>query len=240
MSVKAYRKRPLWTVLLALAFVFAPIGNLLVTLIAFRVPHWWSPQVWSQWISGVSPTLLALQVLIFVSGVALLFVRNWSWTIALFTLSVACLYNVFSFQSLLKMGPWAVGVMVLLTLVGIAVMLYSPFRRPYLNPRLRWWETSPRFRADIRVIIEGVPGEAILVDVSRTGALLEWREIENIPQLEGLKQMTLAQGPILSCIVIRRTPKGYGLNFHKLSPASKKYLKNWLAELAKDPTRFAR
>ncbi len=225
---------------MAWAFILAPLGNLLFTLFLLKIPNWYHPSVWLFWVRGLTWMQMALQGLLFLSGLSLLMVRKHSWMIALVTLAIVSIYNILSFENLAQLGQLSVIFMILFTLITLFFLLFSPFRRPYLNPRLRWWESSPRFKTEIKVVIEGSPEDIVLVDVSQSGALIEFKAGQQVPELEGFKQMTLSLGPILSCVITRRTERGYGLRFVKLSRASKKYLRNWLRELAQDPSRFTR
>ena len=237
-QVRGYRRKPRWIYAIAFIYMLAPLGNLIWSLASLHIPNWYKPAVWVYWTHYVSPATWAIMSLIFLSGFALLFVARWSWWMALFSLAVIAIYNLFMLKSFSMMGPIAIAAMIAATL-GAGVLLYfSQFRQPYLNPRLRWWQTSPRYRADIKVTIQGSPTEAILVDISRTGALLEWPQ--EIPHLEGRTALKLPPDTVVDSEVARRTPRGYGVRFANLSSEQSKSLKKWIAQLAKDPTKAIR
>jgi c-di-GMP-binding flagellar brake protein YcgR len=137
------------------------------------------------------------------------------------------------------MGLLAVTAMIVTTLAIGVIMYLSEFRKPYLNPRVRWWETSPRYKADLPVEIEH-QHQAVLVDISRTGLLLEWNA--SAPNLEegSFCRLKLPTDLALDARVVRKTPRGFGLEFYDLSSDQKRKLRRFLLTLAQDPTRISR
>ena len=236
-----YRKKPLWIYMVAIALMVAPLGNLLWTLANLNIPRWYLPSTWRIWLPYLTASTWVMLAALFVSGCSLLFVRRWSWGLGLLTLCLITVYNLVMLKQFLMLGPIAVFLMIAST-IGLAAFLYfSEFRKPYLNPRLRWWETSPRFRAELPVALQGQSEPAILVDISRTGLLLEWPEGKKPPGLEGTLHLTLpAQSQSVPGEVKRSTLKGYGLQFENLTKPDKRLIDACIGTLADDPTKVGR
>jgi hypothetical protein len=67
----------------------------------------------------------------------------------------------------------------LLCLLVVAILLRPKTRSVYFNPRLRWWETSPRFVVDFPATITrtgGAPSKAVLQNVATGGGGVETTE----------------------------------------------------------------
>ncbi len=131
----------------------------------------------------------------------------------------------------------AVSGMMITTLIATYFLYFSRFRRPYMNPKMRWWETSPRFKTDIPVKIPMSSKDGVLTDVSITGALIEWKDISLVPVAEKLSRIELPPGLTLDCEVARTVPNGYGLRFNLNRETSRKF-KLWLRQLESDPSQL--
>lgn len=236
-SERGYRRKPTWIPIVAAFFMLTPFGNFLLTLASLNVPRWWAPDVWNYWVRYVPPTTWWLMSLIFLSGLALLlFVRTWAlvWTLA--TMAVVVAYNLAMIRAFSLMGTVAVTAMTATTIAAGYFLYFSRFRKPYMNPKIRWWETSPRFRAEISVRIDGVKTEGVLVDVSETGCLVEWKDVGKIPAEKDVGRLRLPPDVIVPCSVARATPRGYGLRFKDMTAEEKKLFKDWFRQLEKDPS----
>lgn len=235
---RGYKRKPKWIPIVAVFFMLTPFGNFLLTLASLNIPRWWTPDVWAYWVQYVPRMTWALMSLIFLSGVALLFfVRKWALILTMATLALVLIYNVFMIKVFSLMGTMAVSAMMLTTVAAGYFLYFSRFRRPYINPQIRWWETSPRYRAEIPVKVGGSVHNATLVDVSLTGALIEWKTLDQMPLPQKVTQLQLPPGVMVACEVARSTERGYGISF-KGDRESSKALKNWLRQLETDPSQL--
>ena len=235
-----YRHKPFWIYVASILLMIAPLGNLLWSLASLRIPDWYKPHVWAYWAKYVSPMTWVLLAMLFVSGVSLLVVRKWTWNLSLATLALVTLYDIIMMKQFLMMGTVAVLAMVASTLGFGLVLYFSEFRRPYMNPRLRWWETSPRYKVDLPVVLSKSDLPATLVDISRTGVLVEWTTPEQIPDIEGDVQLTLPTQKAVAAKIKRRTPKGYGLEFGELGREDRLAVRDFIDTLSEDPTKLVR
>ncbi len=237
-----YRKKPLWIYLAAFILMVTPLGNLLYSLASLGVQDWYHPRTWGYWLQFVNPSTWILLSLIFSSGILLLVVRKWTWTLSLVCLGVIVIYDVvmIATNQFEMMGPIPILLMILATIsFGLGLYL-TEFRKPYVNPRLRWWETEPRYRVDLPVTLTKVDHPGNLVDISRSGVLVEWTDPKTVPEIEGTLSLTLPTQIAIPVFVARRTARGYGLQFKSLSSEQKKDLKVFIETLTVDPTKLIR
>ena len=234
-----YRRKPAWIYLTALAFMLAPVGNTALVLQSLGLLSWDHREAAMAWLSNVSPGTWLLFGLVFLSGVALLFVRRWSLHLTLGTLAIVVLYNIVNFQALSVIGAWKLGAMIIVT-VGLLLSLYfSEFRVPYVNPRLRWWETAPRFRVDLKARETTLSRDLVIVDISRTGVLAEM-SAEGIDVGQSLK-LELPMDLKLAGRIARKSPNGQiGIEFVELDRTGRKHLKTFLDQLRDDPSKILR
>jgi len=241
-NIRGYTRKPIWIRLIAIALILAPIGNIVFTIAALDVPlmTW---QSWSYWLAYIKPQVWALNVLLFSSGLALMRVRTWTHLFASFTIGVVLIYNIVFWEGLLFLGPIAFGVMLVLSLLAAGILYSREFRKPFHNPRLRWWETSPRYQARLPVSLthssEGnmYPGE--ILDISRSGLFIT---IENNPDLPIGEEhhVVLPTGIELRGQIVRRTGNGYGLSFVRVGWNQRTQLKAFIEKLSHDPQALLR
>ncbi len=234
--IAGYRKKPLWIYLFAVGLTISPV--IMLSYAFGSRAGWHSPGRWLTLLRFVSISTWILCTMQVLAGLGLLFVRRWSWQFALLTMGAITAFDIVQWKSVGSAGIATLAVMVVVTLGFAALISAEMFRRPYLNPRLRWWETSLRFRADLPVQVEaGV--SAVLVDISRTGLLIEWAEGES-PPLKDQITISLPSELRLPCRLVRRTDRGCGLQFMPLDGAQRTALNGFLKTLAEEPSRLAR
>ncbi|MFN8792498.1 MAG: PilZ domain-containing protein [Bdellovibrionales bacterium] len=107
-----------------------------------------------------------------------------------------------------------------MTVVGYFLM--PTVRRLYFDPRLRWWETQPRYKTDFQCQVERGGGRywVEIRNISEGGAFLQTSEIfsagENLKIFFKDSQGVIA---LAGEVVYRRMmePAGYGFKFDKPS-----------------------
>jgi hypothetical protein len=239
---RGYRNKPIWIRLLAAALVLAPLGNIAFTLYSLDLP-WSGPETWLYWIHFIKPQVWALNILLLMSGLALIKVRTWTHMLASVTLLLVIIYNIATWEKLLFLGPATFALMVLASLIATTVLYSQQFRKPYFNPRLRWWETSPRYQARLSVRIthasEGETHPAEILDISRSGLFVA---IESNPELPIGEEhhIILPTGIELRAQIVRRTPTGYGFRFVRVGWTQRAQIKKFVRQLSSDPQLLLR
>jgi hypothetical protein len=239
--VLGYKRKPIWIYLVSTAFIISPFCNYMLSLYLLGVRRWYSPRIWGAWIEYLDPWSVLAMVLVFAAGISIMFfVRKWSWMLSLAALIMVFSFTVIRWHEVIVVGPIIMVALMVGTLGAAAVVYASNFRQPYLNPRLRWWETSTRYRADIPAQVGEAKHKGVLVDISRSGLLIQWDKESQIPDLKKEVEVTISDKLSLTCAVARRTPSGYGLAFTSLKPDEKKGLKAFLKALSEDPRQVVR
>jgi c-di-GMP-binding flagellar brake protein YcgR len=106
-----------------------------------------------------------------VSAVAVFSVKKWGWYLFIGCALALLAYNGYVFS----LSPRYNVVFLLLYNLAIAFVAGVFFRRhviaPYFNPRLRWWETEPRYRIEVygEMEAEGKRLRVELLDISTGG-----------------------------------------------------------------------
>lgn len=235
-----YRKKPAWIYLISAVLIFSPLGNLLWSLASMKVPDWYKPSVWIYWSHYFTVPTWGLLGLLFVAGISLLFVRRWSWALSMGVIGLICIYDIFMIKHFMALGIGAVIAMISGTLSFGLILYFSEFRKPYLNPRLRWWETSPRYKVELPASISLFDKAGVIADISRSGMLIEWPNSVEIPELSGMCTVSLPTDLKIEGDIKRRTARGYGVKFENLSKEQKKALMVFLETLELDPTKAVR
>jgi hypothetical protein len=246
-TAPGYRRKPIWIHVVALLFLLAPVGNFVFGLIALGYRRWPSPEDFSTLLASVPTTAWALQACVAATGVALLFVRRGSLLLATVTLLALNLYNLFNFREFSVIGGANLAVLIVITAAVLAAFYLTDFRKPYLNPRVRWWETAARYRADLSVgVLEGET-DFRLLDVSRTGALVAGPgHLADRLRLGAAVSLRLPDGARLSAEIVREAHdvegegRAWGLQFKGLGKAAKQALREFLSTLDSDPSKLTR
>lgn len=115
--------------------------------------------------------------------------------------------------------------------------LFSSTRKPYFNPRLRWWDRDPRYRDAIHLFIEGK--EYKLFDISLHGIFIADPEATTrSPGRHLAADISLGgEGVTLSMEIVRihpgggAYPTGFGARFFGLDARGKDFLARYVSEL---------
>jgi len=216
-----YKKKPLRVYAVAFYLLLAPWINFILSLkFQKQDPGWYNPAVWLEYFEMMRPRLLILLALTLSSGVLVLLVRKASWAVAIITLALVIIYNM----TFLGGIPWQ-------AVLLLAFVVFTPFRKPYLNPSLRWWEQAPRFDVDLFASIPESQSRIHVYDISEGGLLGEFLGSAK-PDMDSIFYVEFEGGPkILGKVVRRQQDKYIGLHFEKVSKVQFKQLKKFIKSL---------
>jgi hypothetical protein len=234
-------RKPVSIVLVGVFYLVAPVFNLvqiaLVTGVGFVGPV----TLWTV----VGPYDWAVLVAFPVVGWGMLSVRRWGW-LAFMVFSVFLVgYNT---AGLIVNQTYDV-VLVMLFNVVLVLITFVFFRKhlraPYFNPRLRWWNTDPRYQVNL-VAHVGIdtPGacEAEVLDLSASGAFLSTCADIEVGQVQRftIEAYGLAfpvQGKVMRKSDPGASHPGFGVMFQALDRSSVFELRLLLARLVKNGAR---
>lgn len=219
---QGYKKKPLWVYGAAGFLIVVPFANFLISISRQGEPLWYSPKIWALYAGYVPVATWGFVALTFLSGVFLLLVRQVTWLLALVTLVVLAAYNLLVFKQF-----------TVLAIILVAMILFRPFRRPYLDPKTRWWEHHPRYQTNIFGTVLPSEVKVRLHNISLSGIFVEWTDTNHPAPTTG-QQINISLGPSLEilCEVVRKHENFLGIRFKHLPRSTKKILKEKIKEVA--------
>lgn len=231
------KQRPWPIVILAILHIVAPIGNILSSALLSGVP------LKLYWHALLLPenrmTLLMFTVIPIIGAVLIYTCKRWSYYAYI---ALMLLPFFFSIQEYMAESTPAMAVgLVIFFIVNMTVVGYfllPTVRRLYFDPRLRWWETKPRYKTDFQCQIELEDQQhwVEIKNISEGGAFLE--TAAELPEDTLVKLFFKDQQGVISLVgqvVYKRDskPLGYGFQFDKQSskePRLKELIKKLAAE----------
>ena len=143
--------------------------------------------------------------------------------------------DLYSWQTQSFQNSWWVMLDFVSVLAGITLIIQEKVRKPYFNPKIRWWETATRLRVDLpaNLYINGQKNEVLVLDVSTTGCFVEF----DLPLEVGQTSKIDINHDLLKFesdgLVVRKSenPIGYGIKFENTSKGNAKLMKQILKNL---------
>lgn len=163
--------------------------------------------------------------------------NHWSWRMAITSLVILCGYNLLLIRGIVENNFWLL-FLVSLMMAGFLLLLYqSTFREIFINPRLRWWESKPRFAVNLEVGIKGSRAHFVLVDASKSGFLIRSKSKAFEPKENQSISITIAEGVAIPGTIVRisEESEGFamGVQIEKITKYESRYLYNWIRILDK-------
>lgn len=123
-------------------------------------------------------------------------------------------------------------------IAGLTLIIQENVRKPYFNPKIRWWETATRIRVDVpaTLFIADKKHEILILDVSSTGCFADIDfpiEIGQVLKIDINHDLVKFES---DAVVVRKSenPEGYGLMFKDTNSANSKLMKQILKSLRAD------
>lgn len=143
--------------------------------------------------------------------------------------------DTYSWQQQNFQFNWWVVIDFVAVAAGIVLIIQENVRKPYFNPKIRWWETATRLRVDVpaNVIINGQKNETLILDVSSSGCFVDFDSPLEIGQLLKI-EITYDLFSFESEVQVARKsekPVGYGLMFKNTDSKNAKIMKQILKSL---------
>lgn len=224
-------KRPTGVYIIALLFLLAPLGNILISFAGSGVKNWYNPSVLTPFLLSIPAGDWVWLGLLFVTGILLFRPHKLSWSIAIGTLFLVLGVNAFRLYSAdtNSIDPVFLKVFSILaivcTLSVLVIALY--FRFPYLDRRANWFSNEKRFDVRTQVVTEGFKGTT--ESISFTGCRLSF----DVPVSFKKKQIIKIKFVEISKIeieaeVIESMEFGVRVEFDDVDPEFKQDLGRWL------------
>ncbi|HEY8270342.1 MAG TPA: PilZ domain-containing protein [Pseudobdellovibrionaceae bacterium] len=216
------KRKPWPIILLALLHVFAPLGNLLMN--SYRSGR--SIELtWNFWHYTLPKSLFFTYVFLPpLAGVLIYICRRWSYWCYVGCLSLIFLGNVYGFWTSVNWINFVTLFMVLLVdVLVVAYFVVPSVRQVYFDPRMRWWETAPRYDFEVPAAMNGQA--SVIKNISEGGALVEAPSSYSEGQGVELTWSYKGESFSLSGKVVYRKPVnslyGFGVRFDSTSQVQK-------------------
>lgn len=140
-------KKPTGVYLIAILFILAPFGNILISFAGSGVNDWYNPNVFVPFVQSI-PALDWLWLgLLFITGVLLFRPHKLTWTLAIITLLLVLFINAYRVFNIDQnsINPTFLKVFSVLAIICTLSLLTisAYFRFPYLDRRTKWISDDP-------------------------------------------------------------------------------------------------
>lgn len=139
-------KKPTGVFLIAILFILAPIGNILISFAGSGVSDWYDPNVFFPFLQTI-PLLDWLWLgLLFITGILLFRPHKLTWSLAIASLLLVLFINTYRVYNIDQnsIDPQFLKVFSMLAIVCTLSLLViaAYFRFPYLDRRTKWTSSS--------------------------------------------------------------------------------------------------
>ncbi len=234
-------RKPWPIILISFVFFLIPFFNILINFLIFRTDYTFYDYIYSLLV--VPTNYLALFDMVvpsLIAGFAVYSVKKWSYPV--FLVCMAWL----TYQMLSTFSPHIRFSLLLLTIIlpmiinilYVSYILLPNVRAAYFDPRLRWWETKPRYIFSTEMSIEenGKLTAAQITNISE-GGIFAIVSVPVEPNTVVNLKFVILENPIeLKAKIVYRKPDGasHGLQFFEMNRNQKLLMKKTIAKLAKE------
>lgn len=240
-------RKPWPIIFVSFIFFLIPLINLVGTYYLLHTPYSFSDYCYSLIENPVNYLpLFNMIVPSVVAGVAIYCVKKWSYPVFLVSMAWITIQMLTKFQAHLDLSElfFTIIVPMLMNILYVSYILLPKVRAPYYDPRLRWWETKPRyvFSTDLFISNNGETTQGKMTNISEGGLFAVIPEAFEPNTTIDLKFEILEMPIELKAKIVYRKPDGtsHGLQFCEVSRAQKKMLKKIIARLAQDKYEMTR
>lgn len=202
------KRRPWAIIVLALLHILAPIGNIILN--SYRSGRSYS-QTWDYWFYNLpKPLFITYVILPPVAGIFIYICKRWSYWCYVACLGLIFLGNVYGFWTSMNLLNFLTLLVVLvIDVLAVAYFVVPSVRKVYFDPRMRWWETAPRYVFNVQ---GGMDEEkSFIKNISEGGAFVETSGTFSEGQSVNLKWSYAGSEFSISGKVVYRKPLPSGI-----------------------------
>lgn len=142
-------KRPIGIYILAVLFIIAPLGNILISFAGAGISNWYEPSIFTAFVQSIPGFEWTWLGLLFLAGVLLFRPHKLSWSFAIVTLVLILCLNIYRMytageNSISPQYLKVFSIIALFCTLGVLIIA-SYFRFPYLDRRANWIKNIERF-----------------------------------------------------------------------------------------------
>lgn len=233
-------RRPLIITLIAIFYFLSPAAIIIQGSVMNRIPLLGPYNIFTR----LFITDIIILLIYPISAVALYSVKKWGWYLFLGCVLILIGYNIFVYF----LNPrYSLSVLIIFNVV-LAVVAGIFFRKhviaPYFNPRLRWWETKPRFKIDIHadIMLDDQILSGDILDLSISGFFMAFDTSLSLGQvytfdLKCLKRSVKVSGKVMRKSTEKEGYNGLGIMFVRLTKKEKTGINTIIKDLEKGGLR---
>ncbi len=168
------KQRPWPIVLLALFHVIAPLGNIVVNAWLAHIPLAYYLHILLA--PGNRSTLFVFTLVPLIGAVLIYICRKWSYVAYIILMTIPFAYSLISYmRHTTLMMTVALILFYFVNIMVVGYFLLPTVRKIYFDPRMRWWETKPRYQTDFQCHVEheGKQHWVEIKNISEGGVFLE-------------------------------------------------------------------
>ncbi len=224
-------KKPTGVYLLALLFLLAPLGNIIISFAGSGVSNWYEPSQFFPLLQSIPLIEWLWLGLLFITGLLLFRPHKLSWSLAIFTLILVLIINAYRIYSAdaNSIDPVFLKVFSLFAIIcTLAVLLIAfYFRFPYLDRRANWLTNTKRFDIRTPALCSGV--KAFTESLSDTGCRVSFDQPSEFKVEQKIKLLFPEISTLeATALVIEKLEFGVRAEFIQLDPQFKQDLSRWL------------
>ena len=201
-------------------------------------------------------TFFFLAISAIILGYGLLKVRAWAYWFFIFYASYTIGLNIYNYTKYAENDLIPPLIRFSTIIITFAIMFYlirKHIRAPYFNPRLRWWENSPRFRVDdMQAKIKNLDEDNAqfetgeIYDLSINGVFIATKNPISLGKRVNVVFTLLGEITIDSIGKVvwlcpenikTKHPQGFGLLFTDILKNDQRQIKSYLKSLSKELER---
>ena len=164
------KRKPWPIIVISLLHVLAPFGNIVFN--SYRSGRG-LVQTFQFWYYALPKALFITYVILPpLAGIFIFICRRWSYWCYVVCLTFIFFSNVYGFWTNMNLLNFiTLSIVMLVDILAVGYFVAPSVRQVYFDPRMRWWETAPRYNFDIPGNMSGE--ESFIKNVSEGGALVE-------------------------------------------------------------------
>jgi hypothetical protein len=168
------KRKPWPLIILAILHFLAPVGNIIANSLYVNVSI--STYIHALYLSNEWIKTLIFLLAPIVGGILIFICKRWSYYLYLSLMVLPCVYSYFFW---LRQPSFELALYLILAyLINFLMVVYfmlPQVRQVYFDPRLRWWETKPRFEVEVdtEIFIKDQSAKGYIKNISEGGLFVE-------------------------------------------------------------------
>lgn len=235
------KRKPWPIIILGFLHIVAPFTSLLFNAIAIGLPL----HLFFVWVKTWSTLELIMTFgALPLAGIAILAVKEWSYPVFLVAYGWTIGHSLYTWIDTPQTNTVPFLLLILFSnLMAVRYFLLKEVRAPYQDPRLRWWESKPRYKLSVPMSLSpnksvGLVQQGVITDISAGGCFITLSK--SPPMHEPVRIAFEWSGAKYNFNAIVRHHRqfthtanqwGVGIQFYELSKNDNKILQKFISSL---------